>query len=65
MAKFKVVQKDINNKVLRSDIVIGKSKFDVEQLAAKQIELVKGQALPSENMQSDTFYITVIPMNIL
>lgn len=62
MKKFKIKQLDMNNNLLRSDIVNGKNKHQVEQWAAEQVETVEGQTLPVGIMQNDTFYIVVIEM---
>jgi len=63
MKTFKIKYLDINKNILKTRIVKGKSKFEVEQDAGNDTKTVNGQSLPDVFMPNDTFFIQVIEMN--
>lgn len=65
MNNFKIKQFDMNNNLLRSDIVKGKDKDEVKQWFMKQTETIEGEVLPAGIMANDIFYINIVEMEII
>jgi len=59
---FKVKYLDINENVIKDQIIKGRSIDQVYQKVSKDVVNVNGQVLPGESMPNETFYIKVLEL---